>query len=92
MKRKQSFWDKVWKNDQGGQGIIQRANAPLIAWAVLTILAKLIPGGDAETLIEFLAFGCLIIWASLEAVGGINYFRRSLGVSVLFLAIYSRVS
>ncbi len=92
MGKKLTFWNKFWKDKHGKQGIIQPASATLIGWAVLTLIAKLIPGGDAETLIEFLAFGCLIIWASLEVVSGISYFRRTLGFIVLFCAIYVRVA
>lgn len=91
MTHKRSLWDKFWKDKHGKQGVFQLVNPPLIGWAVLTILAKLIPGGDAETLVEFLAFGCLIVWASLEVISGVSYFRRTLGFLVLFWSIYVRI-
>lgn len=92
MKQKMSLWDKFWKDSQGRQGIIQPANFPLIAWAVLTIASKIMPHGSARSIVEFAAFIFLVIWSSLEAVNGVSYFRRALGFIILFLSIYMRVS
>ncbi len=91
MSRKQSFWERCWKDKHDKQGIIQPANAPLVGWAVFTIASKLVPMGTVRTTTEFIAFGCLVVWASLEVVSGVSYFRRVLGVVVVLFSIYVRI-
>ncbi len=88
---KQSFWERCWKDKQGKQAIIQPANAPLIGWAAFTLLSKVIAGEAVKDIVEFIAFACLLVWASLEVISGASYLRRALGFLVLLLAIYSRV-
>ncbi len=92
MNNQRTWWDKFWKDKHGKLVIIQPANVPLIGWAAFTLLSKLLAAGSLKTVSEFVAFICLVIWASLEAVRGASYFRRILGVVVLFVSIYGRIA
>jgi hypothetical protein len=67
--------------------IVQFPNAPLIIALIAGTTAKLTHGtGSAyASSVSYLAFG---IWAYLEVVEGVNWFRRLLGLS---FAIFTTV-
>lgn len=83
-----SLWSKTWKNRQGQVVIWQTPNLPLIAWAGLTVFSLLVNGRLADIL-SWLGSAALITWSLLEIFRGVNYFRRALGLFILFLAIMS---
>jgi hypothetical protein len=83
-----SLWSKTWRNRQGKVVIWQTPNLPLIAWAGLTFFSLMVNGRLADIL-SWLGSAGLIIWSLLEIFKGVNYFRRALGLLVLFMAIMS---
>lgn len=90
MQTHRSLWSKTWKNRQGQVVIWQTPNLPLIAWAGLTIGSLLVNGRPADIL-SWLGSAALIIWSLLEIFRGASYFRRALGLLVLFLATMSLI-
>lgn len=47
-------------------------------------------GGMVEEIISWLGWVSIVLWAGLEVWWGVNYFRRLLGLMVLFMVIFSR--
>lgn len=82
-----SLWDKIWKDSHGNVVIFQMPNVWLIAWAALTIITFFLNKGTAQDAISWVAEIALAIWAILELVKGVNYFRRALGLLVLIATI-----
>lgn len=66
--------------------IVQFPNAPLIIALIAGETAKQTHGtsSDYASSVSYLAFG---IWAYLELVEGVNWFRRLLGLAVATLTI-----
>lgn len=81
-----TFWDKLWKDDQGRQAIWQTPNAWLIGWAVSTTLS-LFFGGIVGDVFFWIGSVLLVVWSFLEIFRGSSYFRRVLGLAVLAYAI-----
>jgi hypothetical protein len=78
--------------DKNGRPVLwQRPNAPLIVWAVFTVLGKLLHTGRLATTAGIIAHAAILVWAVLEIGWGASYFRRTLGVIVLVLTIFSLV-
>lgn len=85
---RRDLWNKIWRDANGRIVVWQTPNVPLIAWAVLTFLSLLVNGRLADIL-YWLGSASLIVWSLLELFKGVNYFRRALGLLVLFLALVS---
>ncbi|RAP36640.1 hypothetical protein B1207_07495 [Legionella quinlivanii] len=71
--------------------IFQFPNWPLILWFVFAVLDYLWSSNQPEVhhLWSMLRFGFIFTWAWLEITGGVNYFRRTLGLLVLIIAVVS---
>jgi hypothetical protein len=82
------LWDKIWRDRDGKIVIWQTPNIWLIIWAVLTFISLFLHGG-AGTVASVVADIFLGIWAVLELLKGVNYFRRGLGLVILFFTIMS---
>lgn len=78
-----------FKDNKGQIVLFQAPNAPLICWFILVILNLLWSSNQpkAHHLFHMLSFGFIFTWAWLEITSGVNYFRRALGLLVLFIAI-----
>lgn len=83
---------KIFKDSKGNVVIWQAPNVPLIGWAVCLLLTRLLPAGSWHTLAEYTGFGFLFTWAWLEITQGENYFRKTLGIVVLAVSLYSKIS
>lgn len=83
----QTFVDKLWKNKEGTQAILQFPNPPLWIWLVSVGLARLVGQGLPHQLLIGVAFLSLTFWALLEIFRGSSYFRRALGLIVLAFII-----
>lgn len=81
-------WDKIWRDRRGRVVLFQMPNMWLIAWAVLDILS-IFTNGTFSNIVWWLATVILGIWAILEILQGVNYFRRGLGVVVLIFVLMS---
>ncbi len=85
-----SLFDKFFRDEKGNIVIAQPPNIPLITWFVATVLRVFPLPPNFATILDAVAFGALFAWAWMELFQGVNYFRRSLGLLVLFLAIASK--
>lgn len=79
----QYLWNKFWKDRSGKVVIWQTPNLLLFAWIILALILGVIDKGRPEQLIQILASLLLGVWAILEIISGVNYFRRLLGAAVL---------
>jgi hypothetical protein len=84
----------LWRRGQRGWParfpLVQFPNAPLIVALVAGVVARVAEGGvrDGARAVSAVA---LIMWALMEIVRGVNWFRRGLGVAVLAFVVVSRV-
>lgn len=79
---------KFFKDSNGRIAVIQWPNIPLIGWFVTMLGSLLIKSSPWQTFLEYLSFGFIFTWAWLEITEGESYFRRTVGVIVLLLALY----
>lgn len=87
-------FSNFFKDKQGRVVLAQTPNSPLIGWFIFTIL-NLLWSKDQPTihyLFELLSFGFIFTWAWLEITDGVNYFRRALGLIVLVIVVYLKMS
>ncbi len=79
-----------FKDKKGQVVCFQAPNSPLIGWFVCTILNFLWSNNQPKVhyLFGMLSFAFIFTWAWLEITSGVNYFRRTLGLLVLILAIW----
>lgn len=86
--QKRSFWDRIWRNDEGHVVVFQWPNIWLIGWAAFNFVAVVSPTRTATAITWWIGFGLLAIWSVLEIFKGVNYFRRVLGVLIFVLNIF----
>jgi len=83
------MWDKFWRDHHGSVVIIQKPNIWLIAWLVLEIVSLFTASHRVEIICWWLASAALGVWAILETLQGVNYFRRLIGGIVALLVLLS---
>jgi hypothetical protein len=76
--------DKFIRDKHGKIATWQRPNLPIVGWFVFAATAHLFHAGHLRTGLEFISSAFLFTWAYLELRHGASYFRRSLGLVVLF--------
>ncbi len=84
------FVDRLWKDKNGKQALVEKPNIPLIGWFVFMILGRLLPVGSLRNVSEIISFGFIFTWAWLEIYSGKSYARRLLGAVVLIVIILKR--
>ena len=87
-----SLFDKTFRDSEGNIVIAQPPNLPLLVGITATVLKLVVTSGNIHTGLDAVAFGSLFTWAWQELFEGVNYFRRVLGLVVLFGVIASRFS
>lgn len=88
-----TLFNRTFRDGEGKIVIAQMPNPPLWVWLSATLF-KLFPfttSGNIHSGLDAIAFGALFTWAWQELFQGVNYFRRSLGLIVLLVAIASRL-
>jgi hypothetical protein len=91
-RRQYDLWDKFWRDKKGNVVIFQWPNALLIAWAVLSVLSLIVSRGHTQQLIWWVGNITLAVWALVELIWGVNYFRKALGLVVLLLSVASALN
>lgn len=88
-KRKETFSDRFWLDKDGNLSIIQKPNLLLTVWAA-TVMVQILLGASNQLSQISKAIGAvsLLIWAILEAIKGVSYFRQLLGIFVLILMAF----
>ena len=69
--------------------IVQWPNIPIIGWFLSMIIATLVASESSKVGFSNLSLAFLAVWSYLEATQGLSYFRRTLGIIVAMLTIYS---
>lgn len=67
--------------------IYQRPNVWIIGWAVFDLAAIFISSKRIASIAWSIGAAFLVIWALLELIRGVNYFRRALGLFVLLMTV-----
>lgn len=75
-----SLLDRIFRDREGHIVIGQAPNLPLMVGVAATLLQAVLPSGNAQTVVDLIAFGAWFTWAWQELFDGVNYFRRSLGL------------
>ena len=88
---KRTFWDKFWRDEHGNDVIWQRPNKLLLLWAACALITLFLRGSTLEDIISWIGLIAIILWALLEAMWGVNYFRRSIGLMVLIIIAFSHL-
>jgi hypothetical protein len=83
--------DKTFRDSNGKIVLAQMPNLQLITWIVASLLKQIFTTGKINIGLEALAFVCLFTWAWEELFQGVNYFRRTLGLLVIFALIASKI-
>jgi hypothetical protein len=79
------------RNPRSGKvALVQRPNAPLVAWGALSLGAAVLPDHAQE--LRWAGTGALLAWAADELVRGASPARRVLGLGVLTAQAYRLVS
>ena len=84
-----SLWDKIWRNAEGDVVVFQWPNIWLIVWAAANFVSIVSPTRGLSKTMWWIGTAMLIIWAALEILQGVNYFRRVLGSVVMLFSIAS---
>jgi hypothetical protein len=86
---KQSLWGKFWRDNEGKVVIFQWPNIWLVIWVICEFIAILSSSKSIYNVTWWVGTVALAIWALLEIVKGVNYFRRLLGFLVALLIVIS---
>lgn len=65
-----------------GLTVAQFPNAPLAVWLIAKVVGST-TSGSTQHVAQDIGLAALAVWAALELVSGINWFRRGLGLMVL---------
>jgi hypothetical protein len=80
-------FSKLFKDSSGRVVIIQKPNFLIILWFTCWLVSTLASNNRFAEGIAALATAFLFTWAYLEIVDGTNYFRRFLGLTVMFFIL-----
>jgi hypothetical protein len=83
------FINSFFKDKTGRIVIWQAPNIPIYGWAIFKTLSLAISQPNLQKGLEQTSSAFLFIWAYLEFVQGVNYFRRTLGLLLLGLLIFN---
>lgn len=78
--------ERIFHDKSGRLVIFQKPNPPLLIFAAGMCVAAF-THGRVKIWTGSFAFVALAVWALLEAVSGVNYFRRALGLLVLLCSV-----
>jgi hypothetical protein len=87
---KANLYEKCFCDQNGRLTILQRPNMLIVVW-LITVLLKRILDGHIVQVIDVVGFSALFLWALAELFEGVNYFRRALGLVIIFMTLYSRL-
>ena len=79
-----TLFDQAFRDTEGNIVLAQMPNLPLIVWIVASLLKIVVTTGRINLGLDLIAFGSLFTWAWEELFQGVNYFRRGLGLFVIF--------
>lgn len=84
--------DRIFRDRDGNIVIAQPPNLPVLVAVAATILQAVLPGGKLQAAVDLIAFGAWFTWAWQELFGGVNYFRRAIGLIALIGLIAIRLN
>lgn len=91
MAQHRTFSQRFWEDRRGKVIVWQAPNIWLYLWAVTLVAGWFTPYGFIQKTLGWVSLLSLVIWAVLEAVKGVNYFRRLVGVLVLLALLLPRL-
>lgn len=72
--------------------LVQKPNMPLIVGLISFVLTKISLFSQLHRLFDLIFFGAIFTWAWLEIFQGVNYFRKGLGVLVMALLLFTKLT
>lgn len=84
-----SIINRFIRGKDGHIHIVEFPNIPIFGWFILMIAANLIANNSTKLAVSHLSLAFLAIWSYLEIAHGLSYFRRTLGIIVAVLTVYS---
>lgn len=86
-----TFFNQVFRDREGKIVLAQPPNLTISVVIGATLLSMVFTTGRIHAGLNLIAFGALFTWAWEELFQGVNYFRRALGLLVLFSLIASKI-
>jgi hypothetical protein len=87
MTKCRTLLDKFFRNSSGEIVLGQSPNVPFWVWVATKILGLFIETGTFADFLDIVGTGALLVWAGLELLLGVNYFRRLLGLIILVFTL-----
>jgi hypothetical protein len=81
MKLISKLLNKFVRDKKGRVAIWQTPNVPLLGWVVCRLAAFWADGHLKDTF-DYVGTAFLLVWAYLEIIQGVSYFRRAIGLLV----------
>jgi hypothetical protein len=82
--------DSLFRDKTGKIVVIQKPNLAIYLWIIFK-LGSLITETNLSSLLQSLSLVALLVWAVMELISGVNYFRKILGLVVLGATIANRI-
>ena len=74
---------RFWRDADGRVVVVQFPNIPLAGWLLFALLGRVADSVWWKNGTSGVSTAFLFVWAYLELMQGVNYFRRLLGLCVL---------
>lgn len=84
-------FDRVFKDSEGNLVLWQYPNLALLTWLVLRATSMFVHSVHLKSSLSDISQLFLFAWAYLETTTGVNLFRKSLGVAVLSIIIFTHL-
>ena len=81
-----------FKDKSGNIVIGQKPNAPIVAWFIAMIGARIPVLSSVQGPLQIIATVSLSIWAVLEITQGVTIFRRVLGATVMLFIVVNLIT
>lgn len=86
--KNRTLTDKIFKDTSGKIVLVQTPNLPLGLWVAASLVRLILHQNNLlSTGLYYLGLIGLVVWAVLELVYGVNYFRRALGAIVIGITV-----
>ncbi len=87
-----SAYQKIFLDNNGHLVLAQFPNIPLAIWLSTLVIARLVHASPWVAINEVVSFSALLVWAFLELVSGVTYFRRTLGLIVFVYLLANKLT
>jgi len=83
--------DRLFKDKDGKIVIAQWPNWPIWGWLITRIAMRLTISSQLTNALNYVSVGFITVWALMETISGVNFFRRLLGLGILVFTVFGLV-